>query len=175
MNRTGFWNDSLKIGAPSSMTTRFPCRSVLLMLIVMGLVAPAAPAGDFAGAVVAGATGRPAFTVGHGPAVGLGVAIHSRIDRAGDVVVPGAAAGVMSEVPARVFPVGADDGLAAGAGVGVGFGFIHSRIDWAGGLGASGSPATSGCDVVAPSASIVRPASILVLSMARPSSTLVEY
>src|SRR5215467_526085 len=129
MNRSGFWNDSLKIGAPSRRTTRFPCLSVLLMLIVMGLIGPAAPTGGFACGFEAGAVGvagKPAIAVGHGPEVGLGVVIHSRIDRAGVVAPTGAAAGVMREVPARVLPVGAGAGLAvgvvlaAGAGVGVG-------------------------------------------------------
>ena len=93
MSRTGFWKLSLKIGTSSSMTTRFPCRRVLVMLIVIGLAGTAArPAGMAAG---------PTEAIEHGLAAGaaVGFGFHSRIDLAG----------------------GGAAGFAAGAAAGVGF------------------------------------------------------
>src|SRR5262249_31652876 len=101
-SNSGFWNFSLKIGTSSRTMTSFPCRSVLVRLIVIGLVGGAA-----------GVTGKFAIgaDVGHGPDVGLGgvAVIHSRIDLAGSV---GPARGVAAGAAAGAGP-------AAGAGLGV--------------------------------------------------------
>jgi hypothetical protein len=124
-----------------------------LKLIVIGLVGTAAITPGLADTLAIG------DAVGQGPDVGLGVVTHSRIDRAGGVVPTGAPA-------TSAGAVGVADGLGAGAGPGVG---IHARIDCAGRVEAAGSPATSVRKAIAPSAEIMRPASILVLNMAKPS------
>jgi hypothetical protein len=178
----------LKIGTSSSTTTRFPSRSVLVKVIVMGVFGSAALAAGLAAAAASGVAVR------HGPAVGLAVVFHSRIDVAGGVGLTGSPA-------ASVFTVGAAAGLAAGVGLAVVFHsridaagdvaltgsptsvgavgvlaagaglavVFHSRTDVAGGVVLTGSPATSVCNAVALSTGITRRASILVLGMALPS------
>ena len=159
----GFWNFSLKTGTSSSTTTRFPCRSVLLMLIVMGLFAAAAL---LDGGFAAGVAERFAIGVaaGQGPGAGAAVVRHSRID-----VALGGGAGV-AFAPA-VFrhsridvagTAGAAAWLPSGAGLGVD---LHSRIDVAGGVVLAGSSATSAGIDIAPSARTDRRLSILVLGM----------
>jgi hypothetical protein len=138
--QSGFWNFSLKIGAPSSMTTRFPFRIMLVMLIVMGSLDAPAPAAGFGAAAASGVAA--AFMQGAATGVALGVVLHSRIDLAGTT----------------------------GAAAGVAFGVVrHSRIDVAGGVAVAGSSATTVGNVVAASTAAPRHVSILVLSIARPS------
>ena len=124
MTRSGFWNFSLKTGTSSMSTTRFPCRSVLLRLIVMGVVGTAALAGDPTGGFAAGVADTPAIgdAVEQGLSTGLGIVLHSRIDVAGTVVVGVAAA------------------PAAGAGLVVD---LHSRIDVAGVVVPTGASAAA--------------------------------
>src|SRR5262245_26799521 len=117
MNKAGFWNFSSKIGTSSSMTTRFPSRRVLVMLIVMGIFGTAAPTSGLAAGLAVGVVRQ--FTGG----AAIGVVFHSRIDLAGGGGPTGSPA-----------PGG-------GAAIGVDF---HSRIDLAGGGGATGSSARSG-------------------------------
>jgi hypothetical protein len=70
------------------MTTRFPCRSVLVMLIVMGLFAAAS--------LTAGMAAGFAGGIEHGFAAGAanGVVFHSRIDLATGALAAGDAVGV---------------------------------------------------------------------------------
>src|SRR5262245_41798029 len=141
MNKTGFWNFSLKIGTSSRMTTRLPSRRLLVMLIVMGICGAAAPTdGLAAGLAVCVATGVATGVVGQFTGVAAtGAVLHSRIDLAGGVGPTGSPA------------------LAVGAATGAVF---HSAIDVAGGAVPTGSSAISGSIMVATSIGTASRASI---------------